>query len=57
LSGYGADKITSLADIAIIYRGPKLADDEEELEYQRSKAASPDIDEGVNTDDKKPTKP
>jgi len=57
LSGYGADKTTALADIAVIYRGPKLPDDEEELEYQRSKAASPDIDEGVNPDDKKPKKP
>jgi hypothetical protein len=57
LSGYGADKTTSLADIAIVYRGRKLADDEEELEYQRSKAASPDIDEGVNPDEKKPKKP
>ena len=54
LSGYGADKTTALADVAIIYTGPKLPDSDEELEYKRSKAASPDIDEG---EEKKPKKP
>jgi hypothetical protein len=57
LSGFGTDKTTALADLAVIYEGPKLPDDEEELEYQRSKAASPDIDEGVSPDDKKPRRP
>jgi hypothetical protein len=58
LSGFGADKTTALADVAVIYEGPKLPDDEEELEYQRSKSASPDIDEGVSPDDnKKPRRP
>ena len=57
LSGFGADKQTALADVAIIYTGPKLPDSEEEIEYQRSRASSPDIDEGVTPDDKKPKKP
>ncbi len=57
LSGFGTDKTTALADLAVIYEGPKLPDDEEELEYQRSKAASPDIDEGVSPEDKKPRRP
>ena len=58
LSGFGSDKTTALADVAVIYEGPKLPDDEEELEYQRSKSASPDIDEGVSPDDnKKPRRP
>ncbi|MEQ1761810.1 MAG: discoidin domain-containing protein [Pyrinomonadaceae bacterium] len=57
LSGFGSDKTTAVADIAVIYEGPKLPDDEEDLEYQRSKAASPDIDEGVSPEDKKPKKP
>jgi hypothetical protein len=56
LSGFGADKTTALADVAVIYTGPKLPDSDEQLEYKRSKAASPDIDEGV-PDDKKPKKP
>jgi len=47
LSGFGTDKTTALADVAVIYTGPKLPDSDEELEYKRSKAASPDIDEGV----------
>jgi hypothetical protein len=57
LSGFGADKQTALADVAVIYTGPKLPDSEEELEYKRSKAASPDIDEGVAPEDKKSKKP
>ncbi|PYS98263.1 MAG: glycoside hydrolase [Acidobacteria bacterium] len=57
LSGFGADKTTALADVAVIYTGPKLPDSDEEVEYKRSKAASPDIDEGVTPDEKKSKKP
>jgi hypothetical protein len=57
LSGFGADKTTALADVAVIYTGPKLPDSDEELEYKRSKAASADIDEGVAPEDKKSKKP
>ena len=57
LSGFGSDKTTALADIAVIYTGPKLPDGDEELEYKRSKAASSDIDEGVAPEEKKPKKP
>jgi len=57
LSGFGADKITAIADLAVIYTGAKLPDDETDLEYKRVKSASTDIDEGVNADDKKPKKP
>lgn len=57
LSGFGQDKQTALADVAVIYTGPKLPDTEEEIEYKRNKASSPDIDEGVTPDEKKPKKP
>jgi hypothetical protein len=57
LSGFGADKTTALADVAVIYTGPKLPDTDEELEYKRNKAASPDIDEGVTPEEKKVKKP
>jgi len=57
LNGFGNDKTTAVADVAVIYTGPKLPDSDEELEYKRSKAASPDIDEGAAPDDKKPKKP
>ena len=57
LSGFGADKTTALADVALIYTGPRLPDSEEDLEYKRSKSASPDIDEGITPDEKKPKKP
>jgi beta-galactosidase len=54
LSGFGSDKMTAIADLAVIYTGPKLPDDTEDLEYKRVKSASTDIDEGTNSDDKKP---
>lgn len=54
LTGFGADKTTAIADLAIIYTGLKLPEDTEDLEYKRIKSASTDIDEGVNVDDKKP---
>ena len=54
LSGFGADKTTAIADLAVIYTGAKLPDDTEDLEYKRVKSASTDIDEGINADDKKP---
>jgi beta-galactosidase len=57
LSGFGSDKTTAIAELAIIYVGPKLPDDKNDLEYQRVRSASTDIDEGVNADDKKPKKP
>jgi hypothetical protein len=49
LSGFGSDTTTALAELAVIYTGPKLADTGEgPIEYQRSKTATPDIDEGTN---------
>jgi beta-galactosidase len=53
LSGFGADNTTAIADLAVIYSGPALPDNTDELEYKRVKSASSDIDEGVNADDKK----
>jgi beta-galactosidase len=50
LSGFGADKTAALAELAVVYTGPKLPDTgEDQVEYQRSKTATPDIDEGTNT--------
>jgi hypothetical protein len=45
LSGFGPDKTTSIADFAVIYAGPKLGG-ASEIEYQRNRSATPDIDEG-----------
>jgi hypothetical protein len=47
LSGFGTDKTTSLAELAVIYAGPKLGDDGTPIEYQRNRSATPDIDEGI----------
>ena len=46
LSGFGPDKATALADMAIIYAGPKLSETGLPMEYQRNRSATPDIDEG-----------
>ncbi len=54
LSGFGSDKTTAIADLAVVYTGPKLPEDNSDLEYKRIKSASPDIDEGTGTEDKKP---
>jgi len=58
LSGFGPDKTVALAELAVVYTGPRLGDDGQPLEYQRSKTATPEIDEGNGTrDKKKPAKP
>jgi beta-galactosidase len=47
LSGFGGDKVSALAELAVIYTGPPLLVDHSQTEYTRSISASPDIDEGV----------
>lgn len=56
LSGFGNDKTTAIADLAVIYAGAKLPDTDEDLEYKRNQSASPDIDEGTNNNTQKPNK-
>src|SRR5581483_2845465 len=46
LSAFGNDKMTALAELAVIYAGPKLNDDNGRIQYQRSRTATPEIDEG-----------
>ena len=53
LSGFGADKASALADVAVLYAGPALPEEEGELTYQRSRAASSDIDE-AGMEERKP---
>lgn len=56
LSGFGSDKTTSLAELAVIYAGPKLGDGMGTIELQRSQTATPEIDEGTGVDKRaKPT--
>ena len=53
LSGFGPDKTTSLAELAVIYAGPKLpGSDAGPIEYKRSRTATPEIDEGNGKPDK-----
>ncbi len=53
LSGFGTDKTSAVAELAVIYAGPKLNDKGEVIEYQRNRSATPEIDEGPP----KPVKP
>ena len=57
LSGFGPDKTTALAEVAVIYAGPKLKTDADTIKYQRNKSATPDIDEASGTSDKPKPKP
>lgn len=45
LSGFGPDRASALADVAVMYTGPALPDEAGELEYKRSRSASADVDE------------
>lgn len=45
LSGFGQDRASALADVAVMYTGPALPEEAGEVEYQRSKSASSDVDE------------
>ena len=47
LTGFGTDKMTSLAELAIIPADPKLNSGASDIEYQRSRTATPEIDEGT----------
>jgi hypothetical protein len=46
LAGFGTDTNTALAEVAVIYAGPKLAADNGQIEYHNIRTASPDIDAG-----------
>ena len=46
LSGFGLDQSTALAELAVLYAGPKLPEHDGKIEYQRVRTASMDIDAG-----------
>jgi beta-galactosidase len=47
LSGFGNDTAAGLAEIAVLYAGPKLTGEQSgEIEYKNVRTASPDIDAG-----------
>lgn len=50
LSGFGGDNSAALAELAVIYAGPKLADaGTGHIEYRRSRSTSAEVDEGGET--------
>jgi hypothetical protein len=58
LSGFGNDNAVALAELAVVYAGQKLKDDVDgNMQYQRSKSATTDIDEGMDVGDKPKPKP
>ena len=55
LAGFGADRASALADVAIMYTGPSLKGDGGEMQYQRSRSSSVDVDEaGMEGKPRKP---
>jgi beta-galactosidase len=57
LSGFGNDTSAALAELAVIYAGPEIADTSSgNVEYQGGRTASPDIDAGADVTNK-PAKP
>ncbi len=59
LSGFGTDNAAALAELAVIYAGPKLPENDGQIEYRRVRTASTDIDAGgeaTNTPAKAPKK-
>jgi hypothetical protein len=57
LSGFGIDKTTSLAELAVIQTRPKTRRSSTTMEYERSRSASSDIDEGPDANKKPKPKP
>jgi hypothetical protein len=55
LSGFGNDRASALADVAVVYAGPALAEESGDLEYKRSRSVSADVDE-AGMDDKRPVR-
>jgi len=53
LSGFGTDKTTAMAELAVMYAGPKF-NGTGTLEYERNRSATPDIDEGTARPDNPP---
>jgi beta-galactosidase len=50
LNGFGPDATAALAELAVVYAGPKLpAGPDDAPEYERSRTATTDIDEAVTT--------
>jgi hypothetical protein len=56
LSGFGADRASALADVAVAYTGTPLPDEDGELQYQRSRSTSSDVDE-AGMEERKPARP
>lgn len=57
LSGFGTDKTTSLAELAVIQAGSKVKTSSSTMEYQRNRSATPDIDDVPEADKKPKPKP
>ena len=48
ISGFGSDTRAALAELAVVYAGPKLPEEPDDApEYKRTRTATPDIDEGT----------
>ena len=57
LSGFGVDKMTSLAELAVIPVGSVRKTSGQTMQYQRSRSSTPDIDDVPDADKKPKPKP
>jgi hypothetical protein len=57
LSGFGTDKTTSLAELAVIQAGAKPKTSGATMQYERNRSATPDIDDVPDADKKPKPKP
>jgi hypothetical protein len=57
LAGFGVDKTTSLAELAVIQPGSKRTSSGGTIQYQRNRSATPDIDDVPDADNKPKPKP
>jgi hypothetical protein len=54
--GFGGDRASALAGVVVMYAGSNLPDETGEIEYQRSRSNSVDVDE-AGIDDKRLVRP
>ena len=56
LSGFGTDRTAAIAELALVYTGPALPENSDDVAYRQVQSASSDIDENLAPPEPKPPK-
>ena len=56
LSGFGTDRTAAIAELALVYTGPALPENSDDVAYRQVQSASSDIDENLAPPEPKPKK-